>query len=198
MSVAPAGSSGPSGNPRIRPWFPDQGLTPQRRGRDCRPSPPGTTMAPTPIDRDEEVPMSASVPSPSPELTVGQFMKPATTTVEPDSHVASAAFLMKRSKDSALVVTDDDHGRRTPLAVVTDADITQAVADGKDLNDTRLNQLHLPRPVPVEPTMPVAVAATQMLDGEIQHLPVVEDGSLVGLVDIVDLCRALLLERTPT
>jgi len=154
-------------------------------------------MAPTPIDRDEEVAMSASAPSPSPGLTVGQFMKPARTTVEPDSHVASAAYLMKRSKDSALVVTADDHGR-TPLAVVTDADITQAVADGKNLNDTRLNQLHLPRPIPVDPTMPVAVAATQMLDGELQHLPVVEDGNLVGLVDIVDLCRALLLERTPT
>jgi CBS domain-containing protein len=139
--------------------------------------------------------MSASVPSPSRELTVGQFMKPATTTVEPDSHVASAAYLMKRTKDSALVVTADDHGH-TPIAVVTDADITQAVADGKNLDDTRLNQLHLPRPVPVEPTLSVAAAATQMLDGALQHLPVVEDGHLVGLVDISDLCRALLQERT--
>lgn len=141
--------------------------------------------------------MSASVPSPTPELTVGQFMKPAKTTVEPDSHVASAAFLMKRSKDSALVVTADDHGR-TPLAVVTDADITQAVADGKNLDDTRLNQLHLPRPVPVDPGMSVATAAMQMLDGALQHLPVVQDGNLVGLVDISDLCRALLQERTPS
>jgi CBS domain-containing protein len=36
-----------------------------------------------------------------------------------------------------------------------------------------------------------------MLDGALQHLPVVEDGRLVGLVDIVGLCRALLEERTP-
>jgi CBS domain-containing protein len=140
--------------------------------------------------------MSASVPPPSGQLTVGQFMRSPTTTVEPDSHVASAAYLMKRSKDTALVITADDHGR-TPLAVITDADISQAVADGKDLNDTRLNQLHLPRPVAVEPTTPVADAATQMLDGALMHLPVVEDGRLVGLVDIADLCRALLQERTP-
>jgi CBS domain-containing protein len=138
--------------------------------------------------------MSGSASSTSGQLTVGQFMRSATTTVEPDSHVASAAYLMKRSQDSALVITADDHGR-TPLAVITDADISQAVADGKDLNDTRLNQLHLPRPVAVEPTTPVAAAAAQMLDGALQHLPVVEDGRLVGLVDIVDVCRALLQER---
>ena len=128
--------------------------------------------------------------------TVGALMRAPTTTVEPDSHVASAAYLIKRSQDTALVITADDK-RHTPLAVITDADISQAVADGKDLNDTRLNQLHLPRPVAVAPSTPVAEAAAQMLDGALQHLPVVEDGRLVDLVDIVGLCRALLEERTP-
>ena len=71
-------------------------------------------------------------------------MRPATTTVEPDAHVASAAWLMKRANDSALVVTSDDG--RVPIAVITDADVSQAVADGRDLNDTRINQLHLQRP----------------------------------------------------
>lgn len=138
--------------------------------------------------------MSAS-PSPAPgQLTVGQVMRSPTTTVEPDSHVASAAYLMKKSQDSALVITADDNGR-TPLAVITDADISQAVADGKDLNDTRLNQLHLPRPVAADPGTPVAAAAAQMLDGHLLHLPVVEEGRLVGLVDIADVCRALLQER---
>jgi signal-transduction protein with cAMP-binding, CBS, and nucleotidyltransferase domain len=141
--------------------------------------------------------MSGSVAPTSDQLTVGQVMRSATTTVEPDSHVASAAYLMKRSMDSALVITADDHGR-TPLAVITDADISQAVADGKDLNDTRINQLHLPRPMAVEPTTPVATAAAQMLDGALQHLPVVQDGMLVGLLDLAGVCRALLSERTPT
>jgi CBS domain-containing protein len=152
-------------------------------------------MAALPIDRDEEVAMSASPPSTSAELTVGQFMRSATTTVEPDSHVASAAYLMKKAQDSALVVTADDHGR-TPLAVVTDADISQAVADGKDLNDTRLNQLHLRHAEAVAPTTPVAEAAAKMLEGALMHLTVVEDGQLVGLVDMAAVCRALLQERT--
>jgi CBS domain-containing protein len=122
--------------------------------------------------------------------TVGALMRPATTTVEPDSHVASAAWLMKRAHDSALVVTSDDG--RVPIAVITDADVSQAVADGRDLNDTRINQLHLRRPSVVSPGTSVAEAAGQMLELTTQHLPVMDDGRLVGVVDMVAVCRALL------
>src|SRR3954454_3859958 len=123
-------------------------------------------------------------------VTVGALMRPATTTVEPDAHIASAAWLMKRANDSALVVTSDDG--RVPIAVITDADVSQAVADGRDLNDTRINQLHLRRPTVVQPGTSVAEAAEQMLELTTQLLPVVDDGRLVGLVDMVAVCRALL------
>ena len=124
------------------------------------------------------------------EPIVGAFMRSATTTIEPDSHVASAAFLMKRAHDSALVVTSGDG--REPIAVITDADVSQAVADGRDLNETRINQLHLSRPAVVHPETSVAEAAEQMLDRSLMHLPVMDDGQLVGLVDMAAVCRALL------
>ena len=134
---------------------------------------------------------TAASAGPSGALTVGQLMRPATTTVEPDAHVASAAYLMKRAADSALVVTTEgDHPR--PIAVITDADVSQAVADGRNLNDTRINQLHLPHPVAVDPDTPVTEAAERMLSTAMQHLLVVSDGRLLGLVDIVAVCRALL------
>ena len=126
----------------------------------------------------------------SDQATVGGLMRSATTTVEPDSHVASAAYLMKRAHDSALVVTSDDG--RVPIAVITDADVSQAVADGRDLNDTRINQLHLSRPVVVHPGTSVAEAAERMLELALQHLPVMDDGQLVGLIDMAAVCRALL------
>ena len=129
----------------------------------------------------------------SDQATVGGLMRSATTTVEPDSHVASAAYLMKRAHDSALVVTSDDG--RVPIAVITDADVSQAVADGRDLNDTRINQLHLSRPAVVSPGTSVAEAAERMLELALQHLPVMDDGQLVGLVDMAAVCRALLDQR---
>jgi CBS domain-containing protein len=102
---------------------------------------------------------------------------------------------MKRAHDSALVVTSGDG--RVPIAVITDADVSQAVADGRDLNDTRINQLHLSRPAVVNPDTSVAEAAERMLALSLMHLPVMDDGRLVGLVDMAAVCRALLdLDRT--
>ena len=127
---------------------------------------------------------------PDSQSTVGELMRSPTTTVEPDSHVASAAFLMKRAHDSALVVTSGDG--RVPIAVITDADVSQAVADGRDLNDTRIHQLHLSRPAVVHPGTSVTEAAERMLELSLMHLPVMDDGQLVGLVDMSAVCRALL------
>jgi CBS domain-containing protein len=127
---------------------------------------------------------------PDSQQTVGAVMRSATTTVEPDAHVASAAWLMKRANDSALVVTSDDG--RVPIAVITDADVSQAVAECRDHNDIRINQLHLDRPAVVQPGTSVAEAAERMLELALHHLPVMDDGRLVGLIDMTAVCRALL------
>jgi CBS domain-containing protein len=125
------------------------------------------------------------------EPTVGQLMRPATRTVEADAHVASAAYLMKRAHDCALVVTSDDEGRM-PIAVLTDADVSQAVADGRDLGEIRINDLRLPRPMAVHPDTSLTEAAELMLDKAVSNLPVVDDAGLVGVVDLAAVCRALL------
>jgi CBS domain-containing protein len=125
------------------------------------------------------------------QVTVGDVMRPATTTVETDAHLASAAFLMKRAGDSALVVTPQD-GVGGPVAVITDAHITQAVADGRNLEETRINSLGLPRPASVDPSTPVTEAAERMLSERVEHLPVVSEDRLLGLVDLAALCRTLL------
>ena len=64
--------------------------------------------------------------------------------------------------------------------------------DGRDLNETRINQLHLSRPVVVQPGTSVAEAAERMLELSLTHLPVLDDGRLVGLIDMAAVCRGLL------
>jgi CBS domain-containing protein len=139
--------------------------------------------------------MSSSPAEAAAPLTVGDLMRPPTTTVETDAHLAAAAYLMKRSGDGALVVTTDDEDRR-PIAVVTDAHVSQAVADGRDLDEARINGLHLARPETVEPEVAVVDLAQRMLEGSLTHVPVVRDGRLVGLVDLPAVCRALLRLQT--
>ena len=134
---------------------------------------------------------SSPAPTSLQEVTVGDVMRPATTTVETDAHLASAAYLMKRTGDSALVVVSED-GAGGPVAVLTDAHISQAVADGRDLDETRINQLGLPRPSGVAPSMPVMEAAERMLTDGLEHLPIVAEQRLLGLVDLAAVCRVLL------
>jgi CBS domain-containing protein len=128
---------------------------------------------------------------PTPEVPVGEVMRPATTTVERAAHLAGAAYLMKHRGDTALVVTTDD-GDRRPLAVITDADISQAVADGKALEYTRISDVALAPPVTVECSTPARDAARLMLSRRLPELPVVAEGRLVGIVGISDVCRVLM------
>lgn len=133
-------------------------------------------------------------PTTAPEPTVREVMRPAVTTVERTAHVAAAAYLMKRSHDNALVVLTDG-ASRVPVTLVCDGDVTQAVADGRDLEQTRLTDLHLPEMVGLAPGTPVPEAAERMLQAGVAYAPVVEDGGLVGLVDLAALCRGLLTGR---
>lgn len=137
---------------------------------------------------DTSPPRATSLSAPG---TVGAVMRSAATTVELRAHLAAAAYLMKHRGDSALVVTTDDEQHR-PLALITDADISQAVADGSNLEETRIGDLPRPEPVSVGPDTAPDQALRTMLLHRVQHLPVVDGGRLVGIVDMADLCRALL------
>jgi CBS domain-containing protein len=135
--------------------------------------------------------VDTALPSGNLAPTVAEVMRPATTTVESGAHLAGAAYLMKHSGDTALVITTSDPHPR-PLAVLTDTDISQAVADGRNLEETRISDLPPRDPVVVDPGTDVVSAARTMLLHRIHHLPVVENGRLVGIVDMADVCRPLV------
>ena len=53
------------------------------------------------------------------------------------------------------------------------------------------------RPVVIDKTTTILDAARTMTGGRFRHLPVVSDDGLVGMVDITDVCRALLGPGVP-
>lgn len=132
-----------------------------------------------------------SLPPPPAPATAGDVMRPALTTVEPNGHVAAAAYLMKHAGATALVVVDDEEAKR-PTGLITETDIVQAVADGKDLNVIRIHDLMTTRPTVIKATTSIRDAARAMMTGHFRHLPVVDDDGLIGIVDIRDVCSALL------
>ena len=131
--------------------------------------------------------------------TAGDIMRPPLTTVEQNDHVAAAAYLMKHAGATAVTVLDPRTSQ--PAGIITEADIAHAVADGKDVNITRIYELMTSRPTVINSTASVRDAAKVMTSGHFRHLPVVGDAGLVGIIDITDVCRALLeadISQPPT
>ena len=125
-----------------------------------------------------------------PPTTVAEVMQPPVTTVEQNDHAAAAAYLMKRAGTTALVVTKMQTGQ--PIGIITEADISRAVADGKNPNDVRIYQLMTANPTVVNTTASIRDAAKAMTSKRFRHLPVMGDAGLAGIVDIIDVCGALL------
>ena len=125
-----------------------------------------------------------------PPATVVDVMQPPVTSVEQNDHAAAAAYLMKRANATALIVTQAQTGR--PIGIITDSDVSRAVADGKNPNDVRIYELMTADPTVVKTTTSIRDAAKIMTSKRFRHLPVIGDAGLVGIVDITDVCRMLL------
>lgn len=130
-------------------------------------------------------------PQPPPTLaTVADVMRPPLTTADTSDHAAAAAYLMKHAGATALMILDPHTG--TPAGILTEADIAHAVADGKDLNEVPIRALMTIRPAVIHPATTVGDAAQIMTSGHFRHLPVSDDSGLIGIIDITDICRALI------
>ena len=134
--------------------------------------------------------MASAQHSAPPPATVADVMRPPVTMIEQNDHLAAAAYLMKRADATALIVTQAQTGQ--PIGIITEDDISHAVADGKNPNDVRIYQLMTPHPTVVNTTTSIRDAAKVMTSRRFRHLPVMGDADLVGIVDITDVCRALL------
>jgi CBS domain-containing protein len=77
--------------------------------------------------------------------------------------------------------------------MITDAEITRAVAHGRSLENTRISQVVTAKPVTVQADVVAEDAARLMLSQGVKHLPVVEGRRLVG----ESLISRRTLEKTP-
>jgi CBS domain-containing protein len=121
--------------------------------------------------------------------TVADIMRPPLATVNRHDHVAAAAYLMKHAGTTALLVVDAQTGQ--PAGIITEADVAHAIADGKDVNDVWVGAVMATRPAVITTTS-VRDAAQIMTARHLRHLPVAGDAGLLGVVEIIDVCRALI------
>jgi CBS domain-containing protein len=121
--------------------------------------------------------------------TVADLRRPALTTVGQHDHAAAAAYLMKHAGTTALIVVDAHTGQ--PAGIITEADLARAIADGKDVNDVWAGAVMITRPA-VTTTASIRDAAKIMTARRLRHLPVTSDEGLLGVINIADVCQALI------
>jgi CBS domain-containing protein len=120
--------------------------------------------------------------------TVTGVMRPPLTTAGQYDHVAAAAYLMKHTGTTALMVMNEQTGQ--PAGIITQADVARTIADGKDPNDVRVHAAMISRPA-ISTTTSLRDAAEIMTAKHFRHLPVAGDAGLLGVIDVTDVCRAL-------
>ena len=104
-------------------------------------------------------------------------------TAQADESLDVAADRMNWHQVGALPVLEGQH----LVGIITERDVTAAMAEGADPVITPVSDYMTPAPEVLRPDSDLADAAHLMLELGIRHLPIVRGGHLVGVLSIRDL-----------
>jgi CBS domain-containing protein len=105
-------------------------------------------------------------------------------TISPMATVFEAIRLLAQKNIGALPVVDGDQ----LIGIFSERDYTRKVAlEGKTSRDTRVQEIVSRDIISICPESTVEEAMRLMTENHIRHLPVLEDGKLVGFVSIGDM-----------
>jgi len=124
--------------------------------------------------------------------TIADIMTRGLLSVAPDAALTKIAADMNERRVGAVVVLEGD----ALVGILTERDILRAVGEGR-VEGSRVAECMTPHPETIEPSESTDAAATLMIHGGFRHLPVVEDGNVVGIVSIRDLMRVVLDDSAP-
>jgi len=97
----------------------------------------------------------------------------------PGMTVSEAARQMAKNNVGAVLVVDKD----SLVGIFTERDaVFRVIAQGRDLNSTRLADVMTPQPKTVDPGKSFGYALLLMHENGFRHVPVVEEGKLLGIV----------------
>jgi CBS domain-containing protein len=120
-------------------------------------------------------------------VRVSEIMTNAAVIDQPDDTLAEAARKMWQQQTGSLLVIDGED----LVGILTERDILKAVATGMPLDDTRISQVMSKDLVTVGPGTSLREAARVMAERWIRHLPVLDNGKLVGVISQRDLSGVL-------
>lgn len=110
----------------------------------------------------------------------------------PDDTVLDALKLLAEKNIGALVVMENNE----LVGIVSERDYARKVVLlGKASIDTPIREIMTENVVTVTPQTKVSEAMNVMTEKHFRHLPVVENGELVGVISIGDLVKSIMDEQ---
>lgn len=113
-------------------------------------------------------------------------------TIGPDDPVLKAIQTMADRVIGALLVMRGDE----LIGIVSERDYARKVfLKGRSSSDTPVRDIMTASVISVNPADTVETCMRLCTDSRVRHLPVVEDGKVVGIVSIGDLVKAVISEQ---
>lgn len=112
--------------------------------------------------------------------------------ISPDLSVYDCAKQMNDLKVGALLVIQEEK----LVGIVSERDITRKLISCRcDISQYSVNDIMSKDVLTVPPTMSVTEAMRLITNNRIRHLPVIDNGIVIGLVSIGDLTRWVMLSQ---
>lgn len=113
----------------------------------------------------------------------------AVETVAPETSVYEALQKLSNREVGALVVLEEGE----LCGLFSERDYARKVAlQGRNSKETQVQEIMTRRVITLEPQQTVEACMVLMTDKRIRHLPVLEDGRLIGIVSIGDIVKAVI------
>jgi CBS domain-containing protein len=116
-------------------------------------------------------------------MKIEQLYRAGALVCRPADTLADAARRMRTNQVGALAVCDPE----LLVGVISEHDLTEAVADGADPNTATVDKYATPGVRTVGPEEDFSTVAARMLAFGIRHMPVVQDGTVRGMLSMRDL-----------
>lgn len=120
-------------------------------------------------------------------MTLGDLVVGTAHVCGPDTTLEEAAEAMRSAGHGSLGVVEGG----SVIGLLTERDLVRGLAAGLTAQDV-VRRAMTPDPDVFSPSVDVFEAAQWLLESGYRHLPVVEDGRLLGVVSVTDILGAVL------
>lgn len=108
-------------------------------------------------------------------------------TITPDQEIRQAVALLTEKNIGALVVVNQE---QRPVGILSERDIIRQAAVDEDLFSLKVADLMTEQLITGMPNDDSFSIAHTMTENHFRHMPILEDGKLVGIVSIGDIMKA--------